>query len=94
MNVHIHIDRLCLSGVDERTAREVLARLEGELRARAASAGWRNARIAVLRAHVRGAQSLRWPEWPRSLPASQSLQPPHPAQLARALADALLGSAS
>ncbi|KXU84619.1 hypothetical protein CR51_41460 [Caballeronia megalochromosomata] len=76
MNVLIHIDRLCLHGVDERVAREVLARLEIELRERAASAGWRDARVAVLRANVRGAH------------------PAQPAQLARALADALLGCPS
>jgi hypothetical protein len=71
--------------VDERGAREVLVHLEAELLQRAAAAGWRSACIAVLRATARDAGSIH---------TSSSIRSARPAQIARALADALLGSSS
>lgn len=54
MNVLIHIERLCMAGVDERVARETLVRLREELEGRGHTADWSAARIPVLRAQARG----------------------------------------
>lgn len=53
MNVRIEIAHLRLAGLDEWTARRVLAHLRTELAARAGGATWRATRVPVLRASVR-----------------------------------------
>ena len=73
MNVRIHIERLCMPGLDEHAARETLAWLREFLAGHDRVIDWTSAQIPVLRIRASG---------------------DHPRQLARALADALLRSAS
>jgi len=73
MKVRIHVDCLCVSGMDERTVRRALAQLGDELAARMPACDWQAAHVPRLQLKLQGNSS---------------------AQLTRALADALLRSAS
>jgi hypothetical protein len=53
MNVRIDIAGLRLAGLDERTARRVLAHLPAELAARAGGVPWHALSVPVLRATIR-----------------------------------------